>query len=424
MNNLGVAIASDSAVSSGGRVRNTSEKIHELGGVHKVAVLASGRADFIGIPWEVIVSAWCETLDKQLPHLFDYKESLYKFLRTLLPVSQSFTDQESAYLASIADSHIGPTEVTSYLFDRIKEEILKNNTNNEIEIDQLNVHSSEWTEEFKSVVLDTVLVTIRDEIDYIFTDAITQRSEKYQQVDNVTARQTLDWAERYIDSLSTSPSEWLFNEKLEWFDNLYKQLLSICLLHADYYGESSIVIVGYGSSQLFPSLARFWPHGLVNGTLIKRFERLVNPEGSDFSEICGQSDAIRYLVYGTDSLLTQTAAQVQSETLSRLYHEVEALEREDLTPLKELVMQTMQSETIVQEMNKAGSDQRFQPFVRIINLSPIKDLAEFAAQLVGIQAVYAAMQQDNPTVGGYIDVASITHRDGFQWLRHKSSPPN
>jgi hypothetical protein len=52
-------------------------------------------------------------------------------------------------------------------------------------------------------------------------------------------------------------------------------------------------------------------------------------------------------------------------------------------------------------------------------MSPIRDLADFASSLVSVQAAYASFTQDNPTVGGFVDVAIITHRRGFEWIRHK-----
>lgn len=62
MNGLGIALASDSAVTAGGKVLNTSEKVFEMPHPHKLAILSSGRANFMGHPWEVLLSAWADTL--------------------------------------------------------------------------------------------------------------------------------------------------------------------------------------------------------------------------------------------------------------------------------------------------------------------------------------------------------------------------
>jgi predicted hotdog family 3-hydroxylacyl-ACP dehydratase len=70
-------------------------------------------------------------------------------------------------------------------------------------------------------------------------------------------------------------------------------------------------------------------------------------------------------------------------------------------------------------MLSEGRSKRRDPFYKAIGMSPILDLAEFAAQLVGVQAAFAAMTQENPSVGGTVDVATISHRNGFEWIRHK-----
>lgn len=93
---------------------------------------------------------------------------------------------------------------------------------------------------------------------------------------------------------------------------------------------------------------------------------------------------------------------------------------DELESTREFIKRSIDSPTIEEEMRRVGSEERGTPFRRVIEMAPMMDLAELASQLVGIQAVAAAMQQDNPTVGGFIDVAIITHRRGFEWVRHKT----
>jgi hypothetical protein len=59
LNRLGVALATDSAVTiSGGgtkKVFDSADKLFELSCIHRVAIMVNGNMDCFGVPWEIIV---------------------------------------------------------------------------------------------------------------------------------------------------------------------------------------------------------------------------------------------------------------------------------------------------------------------------------------------------------------------------------
>jgi hypothetical protein len=87
--------------------------------------------------------------------------------------------------------------------------------------------------------------------------------------------------------------------------------------------------------------------------------------------------------------------------------------------IREAFENTIAKADLENEVINVGREQRLRPFQRAVQMSPVRDLAEFASTLVGVQAARAAFSQDNPTVGGPIDVATITRHEGFSWVRHK-----
>jgi len=82
-NGYGLALATDSAVTVGGRrTYETSEKMILLGEGHPVAVLVSGAVTQFSLPVQVLVSEWAKTLrGGQLRKVVDYRENFMSWLR-------------------------------------------------------------------------------------------------------------------------------------------------------------------------------------------------------------------------------------------------------------------------------------------------------------------------------------------------------
>jgi hypothetical protein len=157
----------------------------------------------------------------------------------------------------------------------------------------------------------------------------------------------------------------------------------------------------------------------VRGTLIKRWEGYSDSTGGTRNFFFGQDDAISALFRGEDLLLSNTASEANRESLSQIYDKLGESQDETILMTREYVKQSMESDSMKERIMNAGREERQEPFIKAIGMSPILDLAEFSAQLVGVQAAYAAMTQENPSVGGVVDVAIITHKNGFEWIRHK-----
>lgn len=419
MNGLGIALASDSAVTAGGKVLNTSEKVFELPDPHKVAILSSGRANFMGHPWEVLLSAWADTLHVPLPSMNEYRDSLYKFLRTTISSTSELNSFELSYLADSYWSDEGVFHSVVQVLQNVVTphfEALLSPEDLEIFMD-----NSRWDEEVKTKMSALVTPDIVLAVEAAFAESAELRKSSFIAAADVSYAQAMIWVERYWEVIEKTPSESDFSywPAIPGLDAMIKNLAAVYIVNADYKGESDMVFVGYGAKDLFPSISEVFFHGCIAGSLIKRFEGDVpsSPEPRDY--FFGQNDAITALTRGEDTLLTSTAVETTRKTLSDIIEKLESSDDENAQMMRDYVRESMNQDNLADEMKRAGNEKRRKPFTKAISMSPILDLAEFAAQLVGVQAASAAMTQENPSVGGFVDVAVITHRRGFEWIRHK-----
>jgi len=119
MNKLAVALAADSAASVGttdadpqaGKIHNTVNKLFTLSKVHPVGIMIYGRADLVGIPWEILIKEYRRDLsDRSFPKLENYSDDFLRFLaRDTIRIPVEFEDaafahQSAAYLVSVRDA--------------------------------------------------------------------------------------------------------------------------------------------------------------------------------------------------------------------------------------------------------------------------------------------------------------------------------
>lgn len=83
MNNLGVALAADSAVTVGNKkIFNSANKLFALSKYQPVGFMVYGQAEFMGLPWEVLVKHYRSRLGpKGFDHLYEYANDLFDFIR-------------------------------------------------------------------------------------------------------------------------------------------------------------------------------------------------------------------------------------------------------------------------------------------------------------------------------------------------------
>ena len=82
LNKQGVVLAADSAVTiGGGKVYNSASKLFTLSANHSIGFMVYGDAEFVGIPWEVLIKKFSlEVGNTPLDTIENYVSSFFSFL--------------------------------------------------------------------------------------------------------------------------------------------------------------------------------------------------------------------------------------------------------------------------------------------------------------------------------------------------------
>src|SRR5579872_5903194 len=82
MNRRGIALAADSAVTvgEGDKIYHTAEKLFALAQSTPVGIMTYGSADLIGVPWEIIIKMYSQSLaGRRFDTLDQYANDFFRF---------------------------------------------------------------------------------------------------------------------------------------------------------------------------------------------------------------------------------------------------------------------------------------------------------------------------------------------------------
>jgi hypothetical protein len=83
MNRRGIALAADSAVTvgEGDKIYHTAEKLFPLAQSAPVGIMTYGSADLIGVPWEIIIKMYSQSLaGRRFDTLDQYAHDFFRFI--------------------------------------------------------------------------------------------------------------------------------------------------------------------------------------------------------------------------------------------------------------------------------------------------------------------------------------------------------
>ncbi len=420
LNAWGIGLASDSAVTSGNRVSNGSEKIFALPSPHKLAILTSSDARVMGYPWESVLSAWMETLQKPLPSIEDYWLSLEKWLCQSVTSTTYVTEAEFEYLESVI-YHRLRANIIDHVWNPILRPFFEKSLSSE-DLERANGQAP-WDPEFRNRITAMIPKTLVKECMDSLIAYTNYRNSTFDAAQGISAGQSKVWLDRYFNSYPERFGKSFFEEFLidmPIFPNIEEVLTSLAVSHITnpVWSGTMLSLVGFGEIDLLPSYVEVQILGFVGGVRIGGAHTASSPISTSQHLFYGQKDALDSLVLGRDTILMDATAK-QNEALSNFRTQLSNNDDVAIVQIREAFENTIAKADLENEVINVGREQRLRPFQRAVQMSPVRDLAEFASTLVGVQAARAAFSQDNPTVGGPIDVATITRHEGFSWVRHK-----
>jgi hypothetical protein len=89
------------------------------------------------------------------------------------------------------------------------------------------------------------------------------------------------------------------------------------------------------------------------------------------------------------------------------------------TEVPEEVLTENLRDKLMTNLGKASNRDYVEPALTTLAGMPLATLAEVAGSLVKVQNLILDIRGRPPTVGGNIDIATITLSEGFKWVNHK-----
>ena len=414
MNREAVAIAADSAVSlMGGQVEKpqkiftSANKIFELSPSHSVCFMIFNYATFMGIPWEVIFAHYQKKIKNQaFPTTEEYAKDFINFLageEDLVP-----PEGEENYFITNAYNY----------FLSIKESIVQN-------VSDLAMTSGDVTEENVMKVPESTVQGLYD--------AINAAPYEISMAEEDATRLRILYDEKISRAIGEVFEITSFErdvpELLKAIPALFfvKSAGPLDILSKDY---SGLVILGFGEKDIFPSLVSYWIEGRLNKKLKYTEKKNVKITFQNGAEIIpfAQHEMVDIFLSGMDSAFEQALLSSIAST-SYTYPEAMIDSIEELTDeMKQNYKGAFQVNTdeIMKNLSDALKNYRMSNFVPIINLMialPKTEMASMAESLVNITSLKRRISMQEETVGGPVDVAVISKKDGFVWIKKKQYYP-
>jgi len=382
-NGLGLALASDSAVTTGNRVINSYEKIFPLPEPHKLAVMFSNNSCFMWVPWESLLSEWTKSLSNPLPTLNEYWQSLNNWLSTRFSEENAQTNAENSLVAQ----KIRTCEQN--FFSNMIYPFVEEHLNGNLDLIELAEYASvepprdllnKVEQLFTPELFEKLHSRIEDNWNSFMSTSesahLTDLSPYFAKLQKYIQSNSDDFDSQVLSRYPKSP-------KLK---ELFLRYVANWLSAKDCTLESVLCFAGFGESDLLPSIFRVSTYCVLDGNLqwADDFEHqlIVN---SAF-EFLGQKNAIETLVLGYDEFV---------------FREVDAYDKKirrfretmmgDSTRLRLRVDENIEELNLFDRLTERSWEERIEPLGKIISASPIKSLAEFAKSLVQIQSAFASI---------------------------------
>jgi hypothetical protein len=189
---------------------------------------------------------------------------------------------------------------------------------------------------------------------------------------------------------------------------------------------SGIVIAGFGEKEIFPSLVTYAIEGRLAGSLkYKETENKQITLGTGAYVIpFAQREMVDIFMSGIDPRLTDALV----ESLSEIFHEypqvivdsIETMNDDEKSSLKTQFQP--QSDVLVERISTYIDNYRASntgPIINVVMSLPKTELAAMAESLVNLTSLKRKVSLQAETVGGPVDVAVISKRDGFVWIKKK-----
>lgn len=412
-NRLGIALASDSAVTitGGGRVKvfDTADKLFELSLSHPIGVMINGNMDCLGVPWEIMVK--------------EFREGEGNTQRSTV---EQWTTDFLAYVESHA--LIGGNSTDEYIRYIIEAEIrvVQENVTRRVWADiagRARTKASNGPKSTKEVFDYYIQAEITERKEFLLLHTVADSLYKLDRND-VVGIYGSTIKSRIVEAFKPHP---LQSQSIE---DLQETIIESLLRTASSIYAAGVVVAGFGGNDPFPSVHAVEVDGRVAGKLkytkIDSKSIMTSAEGGQVTYFA-QTDVIQRLLEGADPKFIDTTADFIEEAIKKAAEGIDKviqprkLSKKRQADREKLIQEI--ADVIRQEYEDVTAENLKREFSRafdaMIAMMPKPELIELAEALVSITAVERKATSDEGTVGGLIDVAFITKHEGFVWIKRK-----
>jgi hypothetical protein len=396
LNGFGVALASDSAMTLGNkRTYETAEKIIPLPSPHRLAVLHAGSVTIHGMPYSVLVNEWATTLGSTP-------------LRTVALYRQNF-------LSWLNDNHdwVTPGRATDDFMYQLRDiyKVIWNKIKESVDDSD-----SESVKQDKCLAVFTYYTDLYESLPSLSHSEGDWINQAYSRIEEEVTKSRNYW----FDDIPMSDA---INQHIDVFTRLY-------LERGHFLSRAELSFAGFGDKQLLPSYAKVEIGGIMNESLLYELagERSAQAGESGYFDICpiGQSDSIDLVLKGLDYRLVAIArdAAMRSLTATEGSASTEADNEKAAQPAtvpSDPEVARKMYEAIDHAFGEWSENNYVKGLRSAIASLPVASLATVARSLIEVQSLSQTITGEMGTVGGPIDVATISRENGFQWVRHKST---
>ncbi|MCB0381671.1 MAG: hypothetical protein KDD24_10470, partial [Flavobacteriales bacterium] len=237
LNKQGVAIAADSAVTVSGlqnrKVYNSANKIFTLSKFHPVGIAIYNNAQFMGIPWEILIKEYRKNLgQKSFSKLTEYKDDFFQWLK----LNEYFADEKQDDFVLI--------DVMSFVQAILNETLKKNNGKKE---------------NLENNFIQLLSTYIANEIPkHKKIESLSKLNKK-----NIETKLSI-FMPKIINSLETHTSIQFSKDKIEpLLINAYYAYIT----HDQFIQFTGLIFTGYGDKELFPQLLPINVSIVIDGNL-------------------------------------------------------------------------------------------------------------------------------------------------------------
>jgi hypothetical protein len=404
LNKSAVVLAADSAVtisagSNQEKIFDSADKLFELSCHDPIAIMVNNNMHFMEVPLQVIIKDYrskCERFEKVEDAALDFLKHLEAF------GNESPNEVKRRSIANQLSPMVDWLQKTAWdefmelVQDPEKQKDDEDLTEARSRIFSERIRFLEWVfgrpskacflEGSTPTLAEIEIEAINEVISGNFADA--------------SAEQRLQLAELVVNNINR---DWFFQP------------------------TTGVIVAGFGSKELFPTLKEFQVVGMIGGALKFQTGGDVDIDrNGDKARVLpfAQRDMVERFLYGLDSdierkikaFCQRTVPRISKQLLAQIDLDQEGLDllRKEASVAETDFLDKLQTDvlSLVRENSRSEIED-------MVEFMPKSEMARMAEALVNLTSIKRRVSRGMETVGGPIDVAVISKAEGFVWVKRK-----